>query len=147
MREDLGRNRIIRPLPLLTPENTPFWTGGAHGQLLVAHCDACDHAIHPPELVCPVCLSRTVTPRAARGTGVIFSWTINRQAWSPETAEPFALAIVSLDGETGVRITARLIDCDLTTIAIGDRVEVTFEEDRGIWFPLFRPLRVQRLTG
>lgn len=130
----------MRIFPELTPENTPFWTGGEKGELRIAHCDACDHAIHPPELVCPVCLSRTVTPRASAGTGTIVSWTVNRQPWAPDMLVPFALAIVELDGEPGVRITARVVDCDIDALAIGDRVAVTFEEEGGIWFPLFRPI-------
>src|SRR5882762_10001192 len=69
--------QAMRLLPELTTENTPFWTGGARGELMIMHCEQCDHAIHPPELVCPICLSRTVAPRAAKGTGSIYSVTVN----------------------------------------------------------------------
>jgi uncharacterized protein len=131
---------MTRLLPELTPENTAFWTGGEKGELRIAHCGACDHAIHPPQLICPKCLSREVAPRAAAGTGTILARTINRQAWAPDMAVPFALGVVALDGEEGVRITARIVDCDPESVAIGDRVEVRFEEDGGIWFPVFRPM-------
>lgn len=130
----------MRLLPELTPENTPFWTGGELGELRIAFCDACDHAIHPPQVICPVCLHRSVSVRPVKGSGTLYSWTINRQQWSPDMTVPFALGLVDVDGAPGVRITARLIDPDLESIAIGDRVQVDFEQAGAIWFPVFRPL-------
>lgn len=125
--------------PEMTPENTPFWTGGERGELLITHCDACDMAIHPAQVVCPRCLSST-SPRAAKGTGTVLARTVNRQPWSADMVVPFALAVVALDGEPGVRITARVVETDPETVEIGDRLEVAFERDADIWFPVFRPI-------
>ncbi len=130
---------MARIHPELTPENKPFWTGGERGELMITHCDACDMAIHPAQVVCPSCLSST-SPRAARGTGTVLARTINRQQWSADMAVPFALAVVELDGEPGVRITARVVETDPETVSIGDRLQVAFEQDGDIWFPVFRPL-------
>lgn len=127
----------MRTLPELTPENEPFWTGGREGKLLIAHCDACSRAVHPPQVVCPFCLSASVTPRPAVGTGTIYARTVNRQQWAPDMKVPFALALVELDGEDGVRITARIESGDPESVQIGDRVSVDFEEDRGVWIPFF----------
>lgn len=130
---------MARIRPELTPENTPFWTGGERGELMITHCDACVVAIHPAQVVCPRCLSST-TPRAARGTGTVVARTVNRQPWSPDMAVPFAIAVVELDGEAGVRITARVVEADPEAVRIGDRLQVAFEQDEDIWFPVFRPL-------
>jgi uncharacterized OB-fold protein len=130
---------MARIHPELTPENTPFWTGGANGQLLITHCDACDLAIHPAQVVCPRCLSST-TAKPAMGTGTVLARTINRQQWAPDMVVPFALAVVELDGEPGVRITTRIVEVDPESVRIGDRVQVAFEQDGDVWFPVFRPL-------
>ncbi len=129
---------MARVLPELTPENTPFWTGGGRGELLIVHCDACGKSIHPPQLICPACLSRNVAPRPAKGTATIHSFTVNHQPWMPGIKVPYVLVVADLDGEPGVRLTAELLDADPETVAIGQPLAVTFTEDRDCWIPQFR---------
>ena len=129
----------MRMLPELTAENLAFWTGGADNQLMIAHCDRCDAAIHPPQLICPFCLSRAVTPRPALGTGTVYSFTVNHQPWMPGMAVPFVIAVVDLDAEPGVRITAELRDLDPSEVAIGGRVSIGFMPVEDVWIPYFKP--------
>ncbi len=130
----------MRPLPLLTPENTPFWTGGERGELMILHCDACDAAIHPPQPICPRCLSRETTPRAAAGTATVHSYTVNHQAWAPGMVVPFGLALVDVDGEEGVRLTAEVVTENPQAVAIGDRMEIVFTQAEDVWIPQLRPV-------
>lgn len=130
----------MRLLPEITPENMPFWNGGAAGQLLITHCDACDAAIHPPEIICPACLSLEITPRPVAGTGSIYSFTVNHQKWRPDLDPLYVIAVVDLDGEHGVRLTAELCDIDPHHVAIGQRVRVRFIQYQDIWIPQFVPL-------
>lgn len=126
-------------LPEITAENAAFWAGGARGELMIACCASCGNSIHPPEVVCPVCLSRDVAPRPAIGTGRIHARTVNRQQWTPDLSVPYVLAIVELDGEPGVRMTARVVDCDVDTPRIGAAVTVDFEPaGQDVWIPVFR---------
>jgi uncharacterized OB-fold protein len=126
-------------LPEITPENAAFWAGGARGELMIVRCQACAQAIHPPQVICPVCLSTDVSAHAALGTGRILARTINRQPWSPDLAVPYTLAVVELDEEPGVRITARVVGCDPEAPRIGDEVKVDFEAaGEGVWIPVFR---------
>jgi uncharacterized OB-fold protein len=126
------------PLPEITAENQAFWSGGAVGELRIMACSDCDHRIHPPQLICPKCLSRNVAPVVASGAGTIHSYTINRQAWLPDLKVPFALAVVDLEGQPGVRLTAMLETEDLAAIAIGAAVKVEFEARADVFVPFFR---------
>lgn len=126
------------PLPAVTEETEAFWRGGADGKLYITACDACDHRIHPPQLICPKCLSRRVTPRPASGRGTIATFTINRQAWMPGLAVPYAVGIVELDDQPGVRITARIVADDVAAVQIGKRVEVGFEPNGDVFVPVFK---------
>lgn len=128
------------PLPDLTPENTAFWTGGERGELMIAFCNACDHAIHMPQLVCPKCLSRDVAPRAVAGTGTVHSFTVNHQVWFPGMEVPIAFAVVDVDGAPGVRVTASVKGCDPEAVHIGQRVKAGFVQSEDVWLPHWLPL-------
>ena len=131
----------MRPLPELSAENTAFWTGGEHGELIIAFCADCAAAIHPPQVVCPCCLGENVVARPVAGTGTVYTYTINRQPWYPGMAVPFALAVVDVDGAAGVRVTGEVIDCGTDSVHIGQRVEVAFRQIDDVWLPLWKPLQ------
>lgn len=124
-------------LPELTPITEAFWTGGRDGKLIIMACQSCDHRIHPPQPVCPNCLSRAVAPRAASGDGTIYSFTVNHQPWLPGLPVPYVLVCVDLDDQPGVRITARLKDVDPAEVAIGQKVRVDFEAHEDVFIPVF----------
>ena len=128
----------MNPLPDVTPETHPFWTGGLEGKLLIAVCDTCDHRIHPPQPVCPKCQSEKITPRASSGQGTVYSYTINHQKWSPDMEVPFVIAIVDLDDQPGVRLTAQIRDCEIDEVTIGSKVKVDFDPIEDVAIPFFR---------
>ncbi len=126
-----------RPRPRLDRDNRAFWTGGAEGKLFIARCEQCAGFIHPPREFCRFCLSETVVPFAVSGTGVVDSYTVNHQAWAPDMEVPLVIARVKLDDAPGVYLTTNIVNCPVDAIDIDDRVRVLFEEQDGIWFPLF----------
>lgn len=129
------------PLPTLTEENRHFWTGGETNRLLILRCGACGHWLHPPGPTCPSCLNMTLLPKAVSGLAIVASFTVNRQRWLPNLDVPYILAIVELPEQKGLRLTTRLIDCDVDEVAIGQHVEVVFVRNEDVWLPLFRPSR------
>jgi uncharacterized OB-fold protein len=128
----------MQAYPEPTAENLAFWTGGAEAALMIACCDACGLAIHPPQPICRRCLSTQVAPRRAPGTGEILAVTVNRQQWTPDMTVPFMLGVVALDGMPGVRVTAR-IEGAPERPTIGTRVRVDFEPLGDLWRPFFVP--------
>lgn len=129
----------MRPLPELTAENKAFWTGGASGDLMIVFCEDCDHAIHPPQLICPKCWSENVLAKPVLGTGSVYSYTVNYQPWAPDMDVPFALAVVDVDGASGVRVTAEVVGSDPEKISIGQKMQIMFKNIDDIWLPQWRP--------
>ncbi len=121
----------------LDNDNRAFWTGGQHGQLMIHHCGDCGGWVHPPKEVCRHCQSENVAPRAVSGKGVVDSYTVNHQKWAPDMEVPFVIARVALDDAPGVFLTTNIIGCPVDTVDIGDAVQVTFDEQDGLWYPLF----------
>ena len=126
-----------RPRPKLDADNTPFWTGGAQGVLNMMKCGDCAEFTHPPRNICRHCQSENMAVQAVAGTGAIDTYTINHQAWMPGLEVPYVIARVRLDGVPGVYLTTNIVGCPVDEVGFDDRVRVTFEEQDGIFFPLF----------
>lgn len=128
---------MSRPLPRLDNDNRAFWTGGADGELRLHQCQDCQAFIHPPRPVCRSCLSEHVKAVAVAGTGVVDTYTVNCQKFSPTAEVPFVIARVAIDGAPGVILTTNIVDCPVDAVDIGDRVRVKFEQHGDVWLPLF----------
>ncbi|MBS3962375.1 MAG: OB-fold domain-containing protein [Sandarakinorhabdus sp.] len=126
-----------RPRPRLDADNRAFWTGGAAGELRIMQCRQCRGFLHPPRAVCRHCLSEDVAPAIVAGTGTVDSFTVNHQAWARDMEVPYVIARVALDDAPGVTLTTNIVRCEVDAVAIGDRVRVLFEEQDGIFYPLF----------
>lgn len=125
------------PLPALDAGNTPFWTGGARGELLICRCDGCQRWLHPPVPICRFCLSTDVAPRPSAGRGTVLTYTVNRQPWLVSLPPPYVIAVIALDDDPELRITSRLVDVEPEQVSIGMRVVVRFEQAGDVWLPLF----------
>lgn len=126
-----------RPRPRLDADNRAFWTGGADGQLRIMHCKDCGTFIHPPRPVCRACLSENVAPQPVSGQGTVDSYTVNYQPWAKGMDVPLVIARVALDDAEGVILTTNIVNCPVEAVDIGDKVRVVFEEQDGIFYPLF----------
>ena len=121
----------------LDRDNTAFWTGGAQGKLNIVRCADCGQFTHPPREICRHCQSENVAPFAVAGTGAVDTYTINHQAWAKDMEVPFVIARVRLDDAPGVYLTTNIVNCPVDAVDIDDPVRVVFEEQDGIWYPLF----------
>ena len=131
---------MSRALPRLDRDNRFFWTGGADGRLRLLQCQDCRSFVHPPRPVCRQCLSERVEPTVVAGTGVVDTFTVNHQKWSPGMEVPCVIARVAIDGAPGVFLTTNIIGCPFDSVDIGDRVQVKFEQHDDVWLPLFEKI-------
>jgi len=130
-----------RPVPVPSLDDEAFWTGGATGQLLIDRCDACTRWHHPPSPVCPSCHARSITPTPVSGFGTVFTFTVNHQPWFASMPPPYVVAVVELDEQADLRVTATLEGGPVDEVRIGQRVAVDFVQHEDVWLPLFRPVR------
>lgn len=128
----------FRVQPALDDENRFFWTSGADGVLRFARCGSCGYWLHPPLPRCPQCGSRDVAPQPVSGRGTVFSYTVNHHSWDGGT-EPYALGLVELAEQPGLRLTTNLVGCAPDDVHIDMAVRVTFEQHGIVFFPLFEP--------
>jgi uncharacterized OB-fold protein len=137
----VARGPSFRLLPRLTDDVAFFWTSGAEGVLTFLRCGDCQFFIHPPGPLCPRCLSRNLAPQPVSGRGTVATFTVNHQQWIPGS-DPYIIAWVSIDEQPDVRLTTNLVDVEPEDVHVGMAVEVVFEQNDDVFFPLFRPAAV-----
>ena len=122
------------PAPKVLPETLAYWQAADEGRLLVKRCQSCGQVHHYPRDICPHCLSSDTVWQDAAGTGTVYSLST---MGTGEAA--YTLAFVTLD--EGVTMMTNLVDCDPSTVRIGDKVRVVFQPSQGGHaVPMFTPL-------
>ena len=130
-----------RPVPIPSRETQPFWDGCANEQLLLQRCSTCQTYRHPPNPICPECLSSEHEWVPASGRGTVYTFSVVhhgfRRAWQPLV--PYVVAVITL--AEGPRLLSNVVDVPPEQVHIGMNVELLFQavsEDAKI--PLFRPV-------
>ena len=132
-------SKPVRILPQVTDRNEHFWRGGAEGELRFLRCQSCATYIHPPSPICPECLGKDLAPEAVSGRARVLTYTINHQPWIPGFEPPYAIAIVEMEEQSGLRLTTNIANCPLEDVKIGMQVRVVFEQCEDVYVPLFEP--------
>jgi len=129
----------VFPVPQVNDDNRAFWTGGRDSELRIVRCTDCGYWIHPPSPRCPQCLGAEVEPQPVSGRGTVYTYTVNRRAWSPELEVPYVIAIVQLDEQPDLRLMTNIVGCPPDQVEIGMPVSVEFREQGEVHVPVFRP--------
>jgi uncharacterized OB-fold protein len=133
--------RPFRVLPRVTAANEHFWRGGEHGELRFLRCRACRTYVHPPAPVCPDCYGKDLAVEAVSGRASVLTFTLNHQPWVPAPDHPYAIAIVEIEEQPGLRLMTNVVGCPPQEVRVGMPVQVVFEQHDDVWIPLFTPRR------
>jgi uncharacterized protein len=125
--------------PAVTDLNRAYWTGGAEGRLLIQRCAPCGRWIHPPVDRCPECGGAELRPEPVSGRGTVFTFTVNRHPFNPTVPVPYVIALVELDEQADLRLTTNIVNCPPEEVKVGMPVQVLFEQQDGLYVPLFEP--------
>jgi len=122
------------PAPLVDAAIEPFWAATREGRLIARRCKSCGKFHWYPRPICPFCQNDTIWEEIS-GRGQIYSVSVTRKA-GPVA---YAIAYVALD--EGITVLTNIVDCDLDTVHIGQRVKVVFKPaEDGQMIPMFSPL-------
>jgi hypothetical protein len=120
------------PAPMVNPETEPFWEAAKQGKFLLPHCVDTGKAFWYPRQVSPFTMGK-VEWKESKGLGTIYSVSVMKRA-----PEIYAIAYVTLD--EGCTMMTNIVDCDFDTVAIGDRVQITWKPaEDGTPYPQFKP--------
>lgn len=138
----MTHSTYAKPLPRITPLNQGFWEYARKGHLAVQICDKCGDCHFPASPACPSCLSSEQFWRPVSGRGELLSWGVfHRAYWDGFRNDlPYTVCIVRL--EEGPMLASNLVGAKEGTFAVGDPVEVLFDEVTDeVTLPKFRIAR------
>lgn len=120
--------------PAMNPGDEAYFEAAAQGKLMLKKCGECNEVHHYPRALCPFCFSDKVSWVEAKGTGEIYTYSVTRRGGPV----PYCIAYVTLD--EGIRMMTNIVDTDLDTIKIGQKVKVVFKKsENGTSVPMFAP--------
>lgn len=120
--------------PAMNPGDQEYFDAAAEGKLMLKKCGECNEVHHYPRALCPFCFSDKVSWVEAKGTGEIYTYSVTRRGGPV----PYCIAYVTLD--EGVKMMTNIVDTDLDTIKIGQKVKVVFKKsENGTSVPMFAP--------
>jgi uncharacterized OB-fold protein len=134
--------------PKATEISDPFWDATREQRYLVQWCSACAAPIFYPREVCPQCLSPdSLEWRESSGNATVYAVSVQYRSMTMPDKIPYAVALVEVDagakesdGAT-IRVMTNVVNCDPTTVAVGDEVTLTWEPlSDGRHLPLFEPV-------
>jgi uncharacterized OB-fold protein/acyl dehydratase len=121
-------------------DNDWWWEAIENGELRIQKCSECGTLRHPPRPMCGKCQSLKWESIRSSGAGTIYSYVVMHHPPIPGYEYPLPVALVEL--EEGTRIVSNMIECDLSELHIGMRVQASIEQvEGGMKLPLFRPVR------
>jgi uncharacterized OB-fold protein len=122
------------PEPALNVGDERYFEAAAQGKLLLKKCNDCKEVHHFPRGICPFCFSTNLDWVEAKGNGTIYSYSVTRRAGPI----PYCIAYVTLD--EGITVLTNIVDCDLDTVKIGQKVKLTFKKtEAGVPIAMFAP--------
>lgn len=122
--------KIYQAVPS-TPGTEPYWEAAKEGKLLLKYSKVDGKPHYYPRGICPYTFSTDLEWREAKGTGVIYTYSI-MHAGKP----PFVIAYVTLD--EGVSMMTNIVDVPFEDVKVGMKVKVVFKDmDNGGKLPCF----------
>jgi uncharacterized protein len=127
-----------RPLPLPDSDTEFFWQGCREERLMILRCGDCGTYIHLPRPGCWSCGGSNLAPSQVTGRGVVHTYTVSHTPL-PGFEPPFAIVLVELEEQQGLRLATNLVDVAPDEVEIGMPVEVVFTPVADdVTLPLFR---------
>ena len=116
-----------KPLPKITPLNSPFWEAAQRGELRLQKCSECGNLWFPIGPVCPECWSDRFEWSRVSGKGKLSNWIIYHQIFHEGYAEDVPYNVAEVELEEGPRLMTNIVGIKNEELTYGLPVEVYFD--------------------
>lgn len=140
MASELKDEATGRYLPMLYPEEQPYWEAAKRHELVLQRCEDCHKVQFPIGPACAFCLSDKLRWDRMSGRGTISNVVIFHKGWTPYLQSKVPYAVIQVELEEGPRLTTNLLDAPVQDAKIGMKVEAVWEDiTKEISLVQFRP--------
>lgn len=132
-----------RPMPRLNELDTaPFWEATKEQKFKYQQCNNCGTVVWHPRAHCTGCVNGDLQWKESAGKGTIYSYSTVRLSYHPffRTKVPYAVAYVDLDEGPRFLTNVTGVEDALTDVAVGQRVELSWEAHDELSIPLVKPI-------
>ncbi len=133
-----------KPLPQITDQTRPFWSGAKQGKLMMQKCSSCGTLNFLPKPWCVECGNRELKWVETKPYGTVYSFTVAYAVMMnyPDWKEDLPVINCIIDLDEGARMYGQLTGCTPDKAHIGMRVEAHFVDiSENSAIPKFRPVR------
>ena len=128
------------PLPKFPePDTEPFWDATKDHELKYQVCDDCGGLVWHPRRHCTHCTSLNLSWKTSKGEGTVYTYSIVRQNYHPAFRERIPYVVAWIDLDEGFRMLSNVVDVDVETVEVGQRVRVRWLDQEGLALPMFTP--------
>jgi uncharacterized OB-fold protein len=106
-----------------------YWQDLNDEKFMYQICDDCNSSIFYPRVVCPTCMSESLSWHQASGTGKIYSFTVVYRTVDPrfKSETPYVVGLIDLD--EGIRVMGNIIGWeDPEGLLIDQTVEIKYKK-------------------
>ena len=120
----------LKPLPLQTTLNAPFWKGLSEHRFCVPRCKNCGDFNWVPYPACRTCLSEDQEWVTVSGNATVWSYSVvHRGPGAFERETPYVVVLAKLaEHPRPCIVTSNLIEVDPASIKIGMPIKVVYED-------------------
>jgi len=132
-----------RPLPSEKEHDTrEFWAATKQQEFKYQQCLNCNTVIFYPRAHCTGCTSGKLEWKKSKGQGTVYSFSIVRQSYHPFFRNLVPYVVAWIDMDEGPRILSNVVGLadPGKDLAIGEKVQVEWEQHETLSIPLFRPM-------
>ena len=119
-------------------DTAPFWAAASERRLTYQTCDSCEAVVFFPRRHCPSCLGRELTWHDSNGRGSVYTFSVVRSSRDPRFIDRVPYTVAWIDVDEGFRLMSSVVGVDVDTLAVGDRVQVTWARSGDALLPVFR---------
>jgi uncharacterized OB-fold protein len=122
-----------KPLPVVSPENKPFWDALREHRFVAPRCRDCGNFGWIPYIACRTCLSTDLEWVELSGRATVYSYSIvHRGPGAFNDDVPYVLVLAELEERPRpMLVLAQLVDSPLDEVRIGMPIRVAYTDIEG----------------